>query len=155
MTNSGQKVVEMLEQLNEKRGWHLARQNDTEWRLYVNVGDGRGQYVWVYPYWGKDVEGNDMVEVISRACEIKKLSSGLLGGKKNRTLADSLTSILAKNKTAVHVLYALNEDDGHVVAKAMRMIENLSIKELETLIYAAAVQGDSLEKEKHADGDNL
>ena len=72
--------------------------------MYVNVGGGRGQWVWVYPHWGKDVDGNDMVEITTRACEIKKLSSGgLLGGSKSRNLADSLMSILAKNLTTTHV----------------------------------------------------
>ena len=99
----------------------------------------------------KDVDGNDMVVIGSAACEIKKVQpkSGMFR-KKNGT---DLLGLLAKSFTSDYVTYTVDEKDGWIYSRTKRFLENPTLKELETLIFACAVQADTLEKEKHGDDD--
>ena len=145
MSTAESTLANMVQSLPDKRGWGMVANEDGSFWLKVGVGGGRMQQVFVKCN-GKDLDGNDLVLICSRACEVKKIKGGFL--KRNN---GDLIGLLAENWTNPHVSYAVQSDEANtnmIYSKACRMLENLSQKELETIVLAAAAQADALEKEK-------
>jgi hypothetical protein len=135
-------LKQKVEALSEKRGWAMDTVSDAHC-LTVHLDGGRSQVVWVHTN-NKDIEGNDVVTINSRACEIKKIKSGKFFSKRS----DSLLELLDRNFSTTHVKFVADTSNGTILSQVDRFLDNLTLKELETLVFACANQADSLEKEK-------